>query len=126
MSDEHRRQRAGTALVLDDERAIEERRNHERIPVNGEFACIADYIAEYVTSISPGGVFIRSQKPLPVGTRVDLKFSVILDDVETVEGEGEVVRVQNEEGNKGMGVAFTRLSAQSKELIDRIVERYES
>lgn len=125
MSDEHRRARAGTALVLDDDHAVDEKRGHDRVPVNQEFACIEDYIAEYVTSISPGGVFIRSQKPLPVGTRVDLKFSVILDDVETVEGEGEVVRVQNGDKNKGMGVAFTRLSAESKKLIDHIMERYE-
>ncbi len=123
MSDDSQRARSGTAVVLDDTRSIDEKRNHDRVPVNQEFACISDYIAEYVTSISPGGVFIRSQKPLPVGTRVDLTFSVILDDVETVHGEGEVVRVQNEEGNKGMGVAFTKLNAKSKEFIDQIMER---
>lgn len=98
-----------------------EKRQHERLPINQEFKCIEEYIAEYVSSISPGGVFIRSKNPLPMGTRVTLKFSVIVDDVETVEGEGEVVRVETDPDEMGMGVAFTRLSAESKDLIDRLM-----
>ena len=103
-----------------------EHRQHKRIAVNQEFRCIEEYIAEYVSNISQGGVFIRSKNPLPVGTKVTLQFSVILDDIEQVEGEGEVVRVNNSEGNTGMGVAFTRLSADSKELIDEIYRRVEA
>jgi len=95
-------------------------RQHVRVDVNEEFKAIEEYIAEYVTNISQGGVFIRSKNPLPVGTRVTLKFTVILDDLEVVEGEGEVVR---REPAEGMGVAFTRLSAKSKNLIDEIVDR---
>lgn len=112
-------------VYLRREQARDEKRSDGRVPVNQEFECISDYIAEYVSSISPGGVFIRSKKPLPVGTRVNLQFSVIVDDIETVEGEGEVVRVETGSDETGMGVAFTRLSAESKELIDRIVKRYE-
>ncbi len=97
-----------------------DRRRHQRVAVNHEFVPIDDYIAEYVTSISPGGVFIRSRNPLPVGTRVDLRFSVILEDIHHIEGKGEVVRVQPTDP-QGMGVAFTRLSATSKAIIDRIV-----
>ena len=95
-------------------------RQHNRTAINQEFNTIDEFIAEYVTNISQGGVFIRSKNPLPVGTRVTLKFSVIVDDFETVEGEGEVVRVDNSPGNQGMGVAFTRLTAESKKLIDHI------
>lgn len=99
-------------------------RQHSRVDVNQEFAAIDEYIAEYVSNISQGGVFIRSKNPLPVGTKVELKFSVILDDVETVEGEGEVVRVDRDGPEAGMGVAFTRLTASSKRLIDKILERH--
>lgn len=102
----------------------DERRQHERIDVNLEFGCIEDYISEYVSSLSPGGVFIRSKKPLAMGTRVTLRFTIILEDIETVDGEGEVVRVDNTPGNMGMGVAFTRLSAESKELLDRLLEEH--
>ncbi len=99
------------------------RRQHVRVVVNREFDCIEDYIAEYVSDVSQGGVFIRSKNPLPLGTRVELRFSVIVDDIEIVEGEGEVVRVETG-AERGMGVAFTRLSAESKDLLDRIVARH--
>lgn len=98
-------------------------RQHLRVEINQEFEAIEDYIAEYVSNISQGGVFIRSKNPLPLGTRVNLKFSVILDDVEIVEGEGEVVRIEDAADGAGMGVAFTRLTAESKGLIDQIIER---
>ncbi len=103
----------------------DDRRNHERVPVNQEFECIEDYISEYVSDISKGGVFIRSKNPLPVGTTVTLNFSVIVDDVETIEGEGEVIRVDMSDEQMGMGIAFTKLSAESKELIDRIIDLHE-
>lgn len=98
-------------------------RQHVRVEINREFAVIEDYIAEYVSNISQGGVFIRSKNPLPMGTSVTLRFTVILDDIEIVEGEGEVVRVERSSSETGMGVAFTRLSADSKRLIDHIVDR---
>lgn len=101
-----------------------ERRQHDRIPINREFETIDEFISEYVTNISQGGVFIRSKNPLPVGTKVTLKFSVILDDFETIEGEGEVIRVEKSAAEgAGMGVAFTRLTAESKKLIDEVTRR---
>lgn len=104
----------------------EQRRQHDRVEVNEEFETIDEFIAEYVTNISQGGVFIRSKNPLPVGTLVNLKFSIILEDFETIEGEGEVVRVDTSEENAGMGVAFTRLSGDSATLIERLLEDRES
>lgn len=100
-----------------------ELREHDRVPVNREFECIDEYIAEYVSDISHGGVFIRSKNPLAIGTRVTLRFSVIIDDFEVIEGEGEVVHIETREGFSGMGVAFTRLTAESKALIDQAVAR---
>ncbi|MFB6350479.1 MAG: PilZ domain-containing protein [Bradymonadaceae bacterium] len=98
------------------------RRSHKRVPINQEFKCIEDYISEYVTDISKGGVFIRSKNPLPVGTTVTLHFSVIVEDIETIEGEGEVIRVDMSSDNMGMGIAFKKLTSGSKELIDRIIK----
>src|SRR5690606_5194283 len=83
-----------------------EKRQHDRVDINTEMWCIEEYISEYVMSQSQGGIFIRSRKPLESGTRVTLKFTVILDDIETVEGEGEVVRVESSPEHMGMGVAF--------------------
>lgn len=102
-----------------------ERRRHQRVPVNQEFECIEDYISEYVTDISKGGVFIRSKNPLPVGTTVTLNFTVIVDDLEMIEGEGEVIRVDMSSDNMGMGIAFRKLTQESKELIDRIIQLHD-
>ena len=103
----------------------EQRRQHDRVEVNEEFETIEEFVAEYVTNISHGGVFIRSKTPLPVGTRVNLKFSIILEDFETIEGEGEVVRVDQSAENAGMGVAFTRLTGDSATLIERLLAERE-
>jgi uncharacterized protein (TIGR02266 family) len=101
--------------------AMENKRRHERHLINKEFESIEDFIAEYVSDISRGGVFIRSKQPLPVGTRVDLKFSVLLEDFQIIEGEGEVVRVVDHGDGTGMGVAFTELTDASRALIERLV-----
>ncbi len=94
----------------------------ERLRVNQELAAVDTYLSEYVTDVSRTGVFIRSKDPLPVGTRVNLKFAILVDEIEVVEGVGEVVRVQTPEdpGGQGMGVIFRRLSEQSIKLLDRL------
>ena len=58
-------------------------------------------------------------QPLPIGTKVNLKFTVIMDDIETIEGVGEVVRVQQDP--PGMGVVFRELSQYSQHLIERLL-----
>lgn len=96
-----------------------ERRTEARQVVNLEFASVDEFINEYVTNISRSGVFIKSDDPLPIGTRVNLRFTVIMDELETIEGVGEVVRVEKD----GMGVVFRELSSYSKGLIDRLLTR---
>ena len=93
----------------------------ERVTINHEFSSVEQFIAEYVTNISRSGVFIKSRSPLPVGTKVNLKFTVIMDDLETIEGIGEVVRVQ--EGPAGMGVVFNTLTSHSQDLIEKLITR---
>ena len=97
----------------------EEARREERVTINKEFESYDAFINEYVTNISRTGVFVRSRTPLPVGTKVNLRFTVIMDDIETVEGLGEVVRVHDDP--PGMGVLFTDLSTYSKGLIDKLL-----
>lgn len=96
-----------------------DKRQDERVTINKEFESFDAFIHEYVTNISRTGVFVKSKQPLPVGTRVNLRFTVIMDDIETIEGIGEVVRVESDP--PGMGVVFTQLSQYSKHLIDRLL-----
>jgi hypothetical protein len=97
------------------------RRDEERVTINKEFESFDAFINEYVTNISRSGVFIRSKSPLPVGTQVNLRFTVIMNDIESIEGEGEVVRVEHDP--PGMGVVFRRLTTYSQKLIEHLLTR---
>lgn len=97
----------------------EPRRREERVTINKEFESFDAFVHEYVINISRSGAFVRSQSPLPVGTEVNLKFTVIMDDVEHIEGIGKVVRVDTDP--PGMGVVFTELSEYSQKLISRLL-----
>ncbi len=94
-------------------------RQEARLTINKEFDSFDQFIQEYVTNISRSGVFIKTKQPLPVGTIVNLRFSVIMDDVESIEGEGQVVRVETDP--PGMGVVFRKLSSYSKGLIEKLL-----
>ena len=96
-----------------------DKRGGERVTINKEFESFDAFIQEYVTNISRTGVFIKTTSPLAVGTRVNLRFTVIMDDIETIEGVGEVVRVEKDP--PGMGVVFRELSTYSKDLIEKLL-----
>jgi uncharacterized protein (TIGR02266 family) len=101
------------------------RRHEARLSVNREFASAEEFLAEYVANVSRSGAFIRTDDPLPVGTKVALRFTVILDELETIEGIGMVVRRVPLGGGvtAGMGVVFIELTAYSKQLIEKIMTR---
>ncbi|MCA9640970.1 MAG: hypothetical protein KC492_09750, partial [Myxococcales bacterium] len=65
--------------------------------------------------------FIKTKTPVPVGTEVDLRFTVIMNDIETIEGVGVVVRVETDP--PGMGVVFKELSGYSQDLINKLLTR---
>ncbi|MBW2403534.1 MAG: PilZ domain-containing protein [Deltaproteobacteria bacterium] len=99
-------------------------RIEKRVTINKEFESFDAFIHEYVTNVSRSGVFIRSKEPLPVGTEVDLTFTVIMDNIETIEGVGLVVRVQDDP--PGMGVAFTKLAKYSEDLLTQLLTLHPS
>ncbi|KPK53930.1 MAG: hypothetical protein AMJ63_04725 [Myxococcales bacterium SG8_38_1] len=95
------------------------KRGDKRVTINKEFESFDAFVHEYVTNVSRSGVFIRSKEPLPIGTEVHLTFTVIMDEVETIEGTGKVVRVEDDP--PGMGVAFTELTKYSEGLLVRLL-----
>ncbi|MCA9600240.1 MAG: PilZ domain-containing protein [Myxococcales bacterium] len=98
-------------------------RREERVTINKEFDSFDQFIQEYVTNISRTGAFIKTDTPLPVGTEVNLRFTVIMDDIETIEGIGEVVRVET--NPPGMGVVFKELSEYSEALIQKLLTQHQ-
>ncbi len=103
-----------------------DRRIDVRRTINHEFSSVDQFISEYVMNLSRSGVFIKSDDPLPVGTKVNLRFTVIFEDLEIIEGLGEVMRVVppgTPDEVPGMGVVFVELSQVSRELVERILVR---
>ena len=96
-------------------------RQHERLTINKEFDSFDQFIQEYVTNISRTGAFIKTSTPLPIGSEVTLRFTVVMDDVEVIEGIGEVVRVEADP--PGMGVVFKQLSKYSEKLIQKLLAK---
>ena len=94
-------------------------RREERVTINKEFESYDAFVSEYVTNISRSGVFVRSKTPLEVGTKVNLRVTVIMDDVEVIDGVGEVVRVHDDP--PGMGLVFIELPEASQQIIDRLL-----
>ena len=95
------------------------KRTAERLTINKEFESLDAFVSEYVANVSQSGAFVRSSEPLPVGTKVNLKFAVLMDGVEVVEGIGKVVRVHDDPS--GMGVVFTELSSPSRAILERML-----
>ncbi len=98
---------------------MSEQRQSPRTEINHEFKSIAEFLHEYALNVSSGGVFIRTTDVVPVGTRVALRFSVIAQDIETIEGEGRVVRAVEpaDSDTPGMGVVFTELTEESRKVL---------
>lgn len=99
--------------------SMESGRKNERVTINKDFESFDQFMSEYVTNVSRSGVFIKSQEPLPVGSEVNLRFTIVLDDVEVIEGVGEVVRVETDP--PGMGVVFRELGSYSSRLIEHLL-----
>lgn len=95
------------------------RRQEPRLTINKEFDSFDQFVREYVINISRSGVFIKTADPLAVGSIVNLRFTVVMDGIETIEGEGEVVRV--EQNPAGMGVVFKRLGHYSQNLVEKLL-----
>lgn len=94
-----------------------------RITINKEFASAEDFVGQYVSNISTSGVFVRCDAEISVGTHVNLNFTILADEIETITGIGEVVRVQD--NPSGIGVEFRSLSEESMALIERLVGEHE-
>jgi len=87
----------------------ENKRQHPRIPVSLQVSYLSrgDLQRDLVTNLSPGGLFVRTSRPLDPGTEVDLE--VVLADEETpIHVRGKVVWLRPDPGQTaGMGIQFT-------------------
>jgi uncharacterized protein (TIGR02266 family) len=83
---------------------------------------------DYSTDLSEGGVLIQTESPLPVGTRVDIKFR-LPGGIKLIETKGEVVWSHPTIPNgadlnlvPGMGVKFLNLDEKSRKYIEAFIK----
>lgn len=110
----------------DDDKTGRERRQHERYDteLTVDYGSGETFLFAYITNISAMGIFIRSEDPAPVGTRLSLRFTP--KDDEALELSGEVawvnpVKQGPENLNPGMGVRFVELTAPQRERVVELV-----
>jgi type IV pilus assembly protein PilZ len=113
----------------DDDARDDERRDQDRaaITLKVDYRRLNSFFADYTKNISKGGTFIRTSKPLSVGT--EFVFVLSLPTLnEQLQLNGEVMWVvADEEGTEdepsGMGIRFRFDSDDERLKVDQFVER---
>jgi type IV pilus assembly protein PilZ len=84
-----------------------EARTHIRAPIElkVDYKKLNSFFADYTKNISKGGTFIRTTRPLPIGTRFLFKLTVPQRPA-PFELLGEVVWATGEGAEAGMGIKF--------------------
>lgn len=103
------------------------RRSTERIDVTWSVDCETEdtFLYANITNISEMGIFVRTQEPLEVGTRLTLKFSPP-GKPEPFIATGQVqwvnpVRMLADNLNPGMGIRFVNLTDDERERLVEMV-----
>ncbi len=95
--------------------------------VQYRFQTVGDFLAEYSSNISLGGMYIVTDKPRAEGEMIYLQFG-LRDGSHLIEGLGRVVRSNPPGrvppgGEPGMGIEFVNFDDESMRLIEEIVSR---
>jgi type IV pilus assembly protein PilZ len=115
-----------TISFVTEEEMEAERRRHARAPIQlkVEYKRLNSFFADYTRNISRGGTFIRTQKPLDIGT--EFVFQLVVPRLpKPLELRGRVQWVvQPEEGkDPGMGIGFIYKSESERHKIEAEVEK---
>src|SRR5690606_34130364 len=97
----------------------DERRRGERIPINHEFE--SGDGGTWVSDLSLGGVFVHTEELLPVGSTIELRFTILIDDPVVIEAFGKVVRHSHKP--RGMGVEFAAMRPEMNQRIEDVLAR---
>lgn len=102
-----------------------ERRGGPRAPIElkVEYQRMNSFFADYTRNISKGGTFIRTERPLPIGTA--FVFRLFLQGLEApLELNGNVQWVVQPGGDDdpGMGIGFVYDTEADRQRIESIVE----
>jgi uncharacterized protein (TIGR02266 family) len=99
-----------------------------RVPtqLNVSFEDYKDIGNVLMTNLSRGGIFVPTDRPLPIGTELQLRIrigqpltEVVLPGVVASHNVGPKLNTEMH----GMGICFTRLSKNDQKLVDDLYER---
>ncbi len=104
-----------------------DRREHERhaaTSVSVDYGDGQTFLFSYLENISQMGIFIRSEAPFPIGTRLSLRFGPTRDSLLELEGVVVWVNERKRDGddlNPGMGIRFVGLTPELREAVVEVV-----
>lgn len=108
----------------------EEPRRSQRAPLKlrVDYEQMNTFFADYTKNISRGGTFIKTPRPLEVGSRCQFSLSLpALPDPVLLEGEVAWVLTaedaQQRGGDAGMGIRFVFADDAARHDLERLVER---
>ncbi len=101
-----------------------EGRQSPRAPIElkVDYKKLNSFFADYTKNISKGGTFIKTKKPLPIGTRFLFKLTVPQRE-NPFELLGEVVWSQTEGEESGMGIRFIYSNDAQRGDFEGVVEQ---
>ncbi len=105
---------------------MNDNRRYERFETSWsvDYASGDTFLFAYIQNISEMGIFIRTERPLPIGTLLTLRLAPPNEDV--LELRGEVVwinpiKLRESNPNPGMGVRFTDFDETQRERVVELV-----
>lgn len=92
------------------------------IELKVDYKKLNSFFADYTKNISKGGTFIKTKKPLPIGTRFLFRLSVPQRE-SPFELLGEVVWSKGDVEEPGMGIRFIYTTDAERRDFEDVVER---
>ncbi len=101
-----------------------ESRNSPRAPIElkVEYRKVNSFFADYTKNISKGGTFIKTRKPLPIGTQFLFKLTVPNRSA-PFELLGEVAWAKSDGDEPGMGIRFIYSTDTQRSDFEGVVEK---
>lgn len=97
-------------------------RNQYRAPVKIvlSYRTIDQFFSDIATNISLGGIFIKTPRPLPVGTTLRISFAIPQFE-SYVEANGVVIHTGTPD-DMGMGIKFSEIDNRALRAIDEMIK----
>ncbi len=91
------------------------------IPLRVDYKKLNSFFADYAKNISKGGTFIKTKKPLPIGTRFLFRLTVP-NRPDPFELNGEVIHANASGEEAGMGIRFVWGNEAERVAFESVVE----